>query len=617
VTTSYGSDKSVSTMNIECFSCAGGMAEGFRRAGIEFHFAFDFAKDHCESYARNIGHKPVCIDVRDLLRLARAGLFGSLDAAMRPSIDLFVADPPCTPWSRAGLRKGTADERDMLEDTCELIRLLRPRAYLIGNVPGLDDSKNWSIVQRVIGGLSKHGYCTADFAALDAVNYGVPQHRVRPFWFGHLDGPCIQWPEPTHCDPEQLTTLTLPGLAELKAWVTCRQALGHLPPHELGRPVRLRRRACNGKQHGSVHDRPARVVGTSNLSDGNVLLADSSKHPALSPDEPATTVRGGGDHGHSAPPLVLLNEKHPPADLDRPSPVVTAKPRGPGGQLMNDPAAPRARKPRKSRSETPFEGGYTPSELDAPAKAVVKNTHGNGAVLKYDLHHPPHDIDKPANVIRAGDGQGGNRAMRVASAVVAATLSAGEVEIEMDPKHPPHDADAPANLIRASDGGGSGSVLRQSKRRKRDEGRPGQGMRVGKADTPGKTVTAKASRVGAGESHVLEWPWDRPSTVVAADDRLAPPGHHDENWDGGTRSVEGAVVLSEKAAAILQGFPADWHFEGRTKKARWSQIGQAMPPPLAHAVARSVAAQMRAARDRDANKDLPPPSLATGKLTVV
>ena len=55
-----------------------------------------------------------------------------------------------------------------------------------------------------------------------------------------------------------------------------------------------------------------------------------------------------------------------------------------------------------------------------------------------------------------------------------------------------------------------------------------------------------------------------------------------------------AVVISEKAAAILQGFPDDWTFCGSSKKARWSQIGQAMPPPLAHAVAKSVVEQVKA-----------------------
>lgn len=51
-----------------------------------------------------------------------------------------------------------------------------------------------------------------------------------------------------------------------------------------------------------------------------------------------------------------------------------------------------------------------------------------------------------------------------------------------------------------------------------------------------------------------------------------------------------AVILSEKAAAILQGFPRRWKFTGKTKKTRWSQIGMAMPPPLARAVATSIVA---------------------------
>jgi len=283
-------------INLELFSCAGGMAEGFRRAGIEFDMAVDFAADHCDSYERNLGHRPIRMDVNDLLRMVKLG--------WRVEIDLFVADPPCTPWSRAGKRLGTSDERDMLETTCELIGLLRPRRYMIGNVPGLDDNVNLPIVQRVIGGLSRFGYCTADFAKLDAADYGVPQNRVRPFWFGHLAGPCIRWPAPTHAERTDLAVHhpTLPGFSPLKPWVTCEDALGHLEGDALGRPVKMRRREQNGHQHGSVAKRPARVVGTSNLSDGNVLTYDIH-HPPSFANEPAMTVRagdGGGLAQHSS-----------------------------------------------------------------------------------------------------------------------------------------------------------------------------------------------------------------------------------------------------------------------------------------------------------------------------
>lgn len=65
--------------------------------------------------------------------------------------------------------------------------------------------------------------------------------------------------------------------------------------------------------------------------------------------------------------------------------------------------------------------------------------------------------------------------------------------------------------------------------------------------------------------------------------------HHDEDF--AIMSLPDAILLSERAAAILQGFPEIWVFVGRTKKARWSQIGQAMPPALAEAVALAVVEQ--------------------------
>jgi len=181
-------------MIVEIFSCSGGMAEGLRRAGLQPDIAFDYDADACDSYERNLGHRPIRIDVRDLLRMTTAGWSPG-------SIDLLVADPPCTPWSRAGKRLGQADERDMLSVTVELIRAWRPRFALIANVPGLDDGPNWPIVQREIGGLSRDGYCV-DFERIDAATVGVPQHRVRPFWFLHpMRSPHIEWPERTHAPP--------------------------------------------------------------------------------------------------------------------------------------------------------------------------------------------------------------------------------------------------------------------------------------------------------------------------------------------------------------------------------------------------------------------------------
>jgi DNA-cytosine methyltransferase len=424
-------------MNIEIFCCSGGMAEGFRRAGITFDLAFDWSKDACDSYAKNLGHRPIQMDVHDLVRMVGALVHGHAHVPWAGGtlwdVDLLVADPPCTPWSRAGKRQGLADPKDMIGPTFELIRLLRPKAFLIGNVPGLDDDKNWNVMTERLQPFHKLGYCVADFLRLDAADYGVPQHRVRPFWYGHRIGRCLRIPPRTHCDPKDLRTCAL--FDELLPWVTCRQALGHLPPAQLGKPVRLRHRSQNGTQIASIPDRPARVVGTSNLSDGNVL-------------------------------------------------------------------APAEAAIRKKRKRAPDEVNMSsPSEEDKPSRSIRSSPRGAQALLTNERH----PINQP--------------------------------------------------------------------------------------DAPSYTLTSKGDGRGAQGACVMQWPWDRPSTTIQQDERIPPPGHHDEF---STRSMPNAVRLSEKAAAILQGFPEDWLFAGKTKKARWAQIGMAMPPALAQAVGREIKAAMEA-----------------------
>jgi site-specific DNA-cytosine methylase len=484
-------------VNIELCSCSGGMAEGFRRAGVRFDLAFDKDPDACASYEANHGHRPIQMDVHDLLRMVRAGwqptgerVFHVNDRDIKHpterGVDLLVADPPCTPWSRAGKRAGLDDPRDCLRATADLIRLLRPSAYLIGNVPGLQDSTSWHVVQEVIGGLAAEGYCVVDYASLDAADYGVPQHRVRPFWFGHLDGPCITWPAPTHGAPD--AQLSIGGHA-LAPWVTCRQALQHLPIEELGRPVRLRWNT-DQDHRASSPDEPAKALTTNTHSDG-ALIRTTDGHPLASPEEPSPTIRIGGA-GHSAPQVVLFNEKHAPSGLDAPSKTVAAKVLGQGGQLL-------ATHPR----------------------------------------HPVSDSDSPSRAIKTNGG-------------------------------------------RASQGGAVLSVPRIPQRH-----------RVSDANAPAPTVLADTDAIGHS-SPKLEWPWDRPCTTIQGDERVGLPGHHDPNVPNSQHGPN-AIILSERAAAILQGFPEDWVFAGDTKKARWSQIGQAMPPGLAEAVARAVVAQRSAA----------------------
>lgn len=58
---------------------------------------------------------------------------------------------------------------------------------------------------------------------------------------------------------------------------------------------------------------------------------------------------------------------------------------------------------------------------------------------------------------------------------------------------------------------------------------------------------------------------------------------------------EGMPRLTVRMAALLQGFPPDWEIVGRKTHA-YRQVGNAFPPPVAEAVARSIKKAIRATR---------------------
>jgi DNA (cytosine-5)-methyltransferase 1 len=83
------------------------------------------------------------------------------------------------------------------------------------------------------------------------------------------------------------------------------------------------------------------------------------------------------------------------------------------------------------------------------------------------------------------------------------------------------------------------------------------------------------------------WAGQRPATTVACDRRVHPPGHKENRSDPPGRYQQrrgaSAIRVTVEQAALLQGFPAGYPWQGaRTRQ--FEQVGNAVPPPLAHRV---------------------------------
>jgi len=111
------------------------------------------------------------------------GDLADLDAEAFAGVDFITAGFPCQPWSMAGKRKGTEDERWIWGDIARIIRVVGPRFLLLENVPGLLVSG----LGHVLGTLASLGYRYA-WDVFAASQVGASHKRERLFIVAHREG---------------------------------------------------------------------------------------------------------------------------------------------------------------------------------------------------------------------------------------------------------------------------------------------------------------------------------------------------------------------------------------------------------------------------------------------
>jgi len=105
----------------------------------------------------------------------------------RGVIDVLSGGFPCQPFSVAGKRKGTADDRYLWPEMCRIINEVRPRWVVGENVLGLLNWRRGMVFEQVHADLEAAGYEVWTYI-LPAAGIGAPHRRERVWIVAHAGG---------------------------------------------------------------------------------------------------------------------------------------------------------------------------------------------------------------------------------------------------------------------------------------------------------------------------------------------------------------------------------------------------------------------------------------------
>ena len=218
---------------VDLFSGAGGLTFGFYYQLVDGQFIetdneFLFANEYDEHAAAAFHANYPNINmiqgrIQDLTEEQIVELIGDEE------VDIIIGGPPCQSFSTVGRRRFD-DKARLYTEYIRMLRIIQPRMFLFENVKGMlsmreqvpafdengDPVLNEKGEQQTVPGdlimdiIRENfanlgdglGYQLVGDEVLDAVNYGVPQHRERVFLVGVRNDILEQvdwhYPEPTH-----------------------------------------------------------------------------------------------------------------------------------------------------------------------------------------------------------------------------------------------------------------------------------------------------------------------------------------------------------------------------------------------------------------------------------
>ena len=166
---------------IDLFCGCGGLSCGFERAGVNILLGIDNDKMALNVFEHN--HKKAKSICGDITELNYSDIKKVIDDK---NIDLIIGGPPCQGMSLSGPRKFDDPRNKLYLSYIHFVEQIKPKAFVIENVPGLVSLFKGQIKESIIERLTALGY-RVKYRILCAADYGVPQNRKRVIFVGLKD----------------------------------------------------------------------------------------------------------------------------------------------------------------------------------------------------------------------------------------------------------------------------------------------------------------------------------------------------------------------------------------------------------------------------------------------
>lgn len=159
---------------IDLFAGIGGFRMALQNLGGQCVFSSEWDAQAQKTYFANYGEVP----------------FGDITSEntkqyIPDNFDILCAGFPCQSFSLAGKRLGFEETRGTLFfDVAEILRRKQPKAFFLENVKGLAIHDKGKTLKTILNTLDEIGYVVPKPEIVNAMFFGVPQHRERIYIVG-------------------------------------------------------------------------------------------------------------------------------------------------------------------------------------------------------------------------------------------------------------------------------------------------------------------------------------------------------------------------------------------------------------------------------------------------